>query len=61
MKVRVEFLPDNNGSTETAIIEADTIDQRNGWIIISDYGRIVFATNEKCVKYCWLYEEDEFD
>jgi hypothetical protein len=61
MKVRVEFLPDNNGSTETAIIEADEIDKWGGWIIISDRERTVFVTSEKFVKYCWLYEEDEFD
>lgn len=58
MKARVEFLPNENGATETVIVQADMIEQRNGWIIISNSGCVVFAVNEKCVKYCWLYKED---
>ena len=57
MKARVEFLPDHNGATETAIVEADMMEQRNGWIVVFNNGYVVFAANEACVKYCWLYEE----
>lgn len=57
MKARVEFLPDNNGATETDIVEVDMMEQRNGWIILLNNGYVVFVANEACVKYCWLYEE----
>lgn len=59
MKARVEFLPDNNGAAETAIVEADMIEQRNGWIVIFNNGCVVFVANEACVKFCWLYQEEE--
>lgn len=56
MKARVEFLP-NNGEIETADVEADFIELKNGWFIASKNGLVVLAANEKCVKYCLLYEE----
>lgn len=57
MKARVEFLPDHDGATETDIVEADVMEQRNGWIVLFNHGCVVFAANEAYVKYCLLYEE----
>ena len=57
MKARFEFLPTQNGATETAIVDADFVEQKNGWLIASKNGLVVFGAKENCVKYFWLYEE----
>ena len=56
MKIRFEFLPNEAGATETCIVDADRIEQTNGWIVALKGEEIVFATNEKYIKYVWLYE-----
>lgn len=56
MKIRFEFLPTEMASTETCIVDADRIEQINGWIIALKDKEIVFATNENHIKYVWLYE-----
>ena len=56
MKIRFEFLPNETGATETCIVDADRIEQINGWIIALKGEAVVFATNEKYIKYVWLYE-----
>ena len=56
MKIRFEFLTDDAGVTKTCIVEANRIEQTNGWIIALKGEAVVFATNEKYIKYVWLYE-----
>lgn len=56
MKIRFEYLPIEAGATETCIVDADRIEHTNGWIIALKGETVVFATNEKYIKYVWLYE-----
>ena len=56
MRIRFEFLPTETTPTETCIVDADRIEQRNGWIIALKGEAVVFAVNEKYIKYVWLYE-----
>ena len=56
MKIRFECLPNEVGATETCIVDADRIEQGNGWIIALKGEMVVFAINEKYTKYVWLYE-----
>lgn len=56
MKVRFEFLPSETGGTETCFVDADKIEQINGCIIALKGEAVVFAANEKHIKYVWLYE-----
>ena len=56
MNIRFEFIPNEAGSTETAIVDANRIEQINGWIFALKGELVVFATNEKYIKYVWLYE-----
>lgn len=56
MKIRFEFLPNEAVATETCIVDADRIERINGWIIALKGKLVVFATNEKYIKYFWLYE-----
>ena len=56
VKIRFEFLPAETTPTETCIVDADRIEQINGWVIALKGEVVVFATNEKYVKYVWLYE-----
>ena len=56
MKIRFEFLPTEITPTETCIVDADRIEQTNGWIFALKGEEVVFATNEKYIKYVWLYE-----
>ena len=56
MKTRFEFLLNDAGATETCIVGADRIEQINGWIIALKGEAVVFAANEKYIKYVWLYE-----
>ena len=56
MKIRFEVLTDDTGVTETCIVEANRIEQKNEWIIALKGEAIVFAVNEKYIKYVWLYE-----
>lgn len=56
MMIRFEFISDETGSTETCIVDADRIEQRNGWIVALKGESVVFATNEKYIKYVWLCE-----
>ena len=56
MKIRFEFLTDDTGVTETCMVEANRIEQTNGWIIALKGEAIVFVANEKYIKYVWLYE-----
>lgn len=56
MKARVEFLPTEDGATETTVVDADFIELKNGWFIASKNELVVLAANEKYVKYCLLYE-----
>jgi hypothetical protein len=56
VEIRFEFLPNEAGATETCIVEANRVEQTNGWIIALKGEAVVFATNEKYVKYVWLYE-----
>ena len=57
MKIRFEFLPNEVGATETCIVDADRIEHTNGWIIALKGEAVVFATNEKHIKYVWLCEQ----
>ena len=56
MKIRFEFLLNEAGATETCIVDAGRIEHTNGWIIALKGEEVVFATNEKYIKYVWLYE-----
>ena len=56
MNIKFEFLPNEAGATETCIVDADRIEQINGWIFALKGESVVFATNEKYIKYVWLYE-----
>jgi hypothetical protein len=56
VEIRFEFLPSEAGATETCIVDADRIEQTNGWIIALKGEAVVFATNEKYIKFVWLYE-----
>ena len=56
MKIRFEFLPTETTPTETCIVDADRIEQTNGWIIALKGEAVVFVANEKYVKYVWLYD-----
>lgn len=56
MQIRFEFLPTETTPTETCIVEANRIEQTDGWIIALKGEAVVFTTNEKCIKYVWLYE-----
>ena len=56
MQIRFEFLPTKTTPTETLIVDANRIEQTNGWIIALKGGAVVFATNEKYIKYVWLYD-----
>ena len=56
MEIKFEFLPDETGAVETCVVDADRIEQRNGWIIAFKGETAVFAANEKYIKYVWLYE-----
>jgi hypothetical protein len=57
VKIRFEFLPNEAGAIETCIVDADRIEQKNGWIIALKGEAVVFVTNEKYIKYVWLYEQ----
>lgn len=57
MQIRFEFLPNETTSSETCIVDANRIEQTNGWIIALKGEVVVFATNEKYIKYVWLYNE----
>lgn len=57
MQIRFEFLSTETTPSETCVVDADRIEQRNGWIIASKGEAVVFATNEKYIKYVWLYNE----
>lgn len=57
MQIRFEFLPNETTPSETCIVDADRIEQTNGWIIALKGEAVVFATNEKYIKYVWLYEK----
>lgn len=56
MNIRFEFLPNEAGATETCIVDANRIEQTNGWIIAFNGEEVVFVTNEKYIKYVWLYK-----
>lgn len=56
MKIIFEFLPNEAGATETCFVDADRIEQANGWIIALKGEAVVFVTNEKYIKFVWLYE-----
>lgn len=56
MNIRFEFIPNEVGATETAIVDANRIEQSNGWIIALKGDNVVFVTNEKYIKYVWLYD-----
>ena len=56
MKIRFEFLPTETTPTETCIVDADRIEQTNGWIIALKGEAVVFVAYEKYVKYVWLYD-----
>ena len=56
MKIRFEFLPTETTPSETCIVDAYRVEQRNGWIIALKGEAVVFVTNEKHIKYVWLYE-----
>lgn len=59
MNARFEFLPDETTkATETVIVDADLIQNTNGWIIANKNEAVVFAANEKYIKYVWLYENN---
>lgn len=52
MKIRFEFLPTEIASTETCIVDADRIEQINGWIIALKSKEVVFAAKKKVDKVC---------
>ena len=56
MNIRFECLPNEVGAIETFIVNADRIEQRNGWIFALKGKEVVFAANEKYIKYVCLYE-----
>ena len=56
VKIRFEFLPNEEGVTEGYIVDANRIEQINGWIIALKGEAVVFVTNEKYIKFVWLYE-----
>lgn len=56
MKIRFEFLPTETEPAEAGIVDADRVEQKNGWIIALKCEAAVFAANEKHIKYVWLYE-----
>lgn len=56
MQIRFEFLPNEAEATETCIVDADRIEQTNGWIVALKCEAVVFVTNEKYIKYVWLYD-----
>lgn len=59
MNARFEFLPDETTkATETVIVDADLIQNTNGWIIATKNEAVVFAANEKYIKYVWLYKNN---
>ena len=56
MKIRFEFLPTETEPAEAKIVDADRFEQTNGWIIALKGEAVVFAANEKHIKYVWIYE-----
>ena len=59
MNARFEFLPDETTkATETTIVDADLIQNTNGWFIATKNEAVVFVANEKYIKYVWLYENN---
>ena len=57
MQIRFEFLPTETEPAEAEIVDADRIEHTNGWIIALKGEAVVFAANEKYIKYVWLYEQ----
>ena len=57
MKIRFEFLPTKEKTTETVIVDADRIEKADRWIIALKDEEVIFATREKYIKYVWLYDE----
>ena len=56
VKIRFEFLPTETEPAEAKIVDADRFEQTNGWIIALKGEAVVFAANEKHIKYVWIYE-----